>query len=111
MKKKLISIFAIAGGIICLVDFFADLGLTGNAVSKNLGGFYGIIFVIYGIVMWTRYETIANGILFIILGQYFITRYFKISWSADPLKFLYLIAGIMNVLIGFVFYIPDSEKK
>ncbi len=111
MKKKAISLLAVTGGFLCLLDCFMDLGLSGNSLDRNLSGVLGIVFIVYGIILWTRYENIANGLLGIILGGVCILEFFRTPQTGHPFRFVHLIGGICILLIGIIYLLPASDKK
>ena len=106
MRKKMITAAAVIGGILCIADGLLDLGLSSNISNRYLNGALGIVFLIYGILIHTKYENSANGLLYVILGGTFIYEFFGGIWTGNPFRFFDLIVGICVMGIGVLLLFP-----
>ena len=94
-----------------MIDSFIGLGLSGDIQNRYLNGLLGAVFILYGLAIWTKYETKANGVLGIILAGLCFYDFFRIPWDGHPFKFVHLIGGICILVIGIIYLLRNPEKK
>ncbi len=111
MRKKMITAAAVIGGVLCIADGLMDLGLSSDILNRHLNGILGIVFLMYGILIHTKYENSANGILYVIIGGTFIYEFFCSTWTGNPFKFFDLIVGICVIGIGVLLLLPVKTDE
>lgn len=111
MKKKIISTAAVIVSILCIADGFIDLGLSSSIINRYLNGYLGVVYLTYGILIHTKYENIANGILCMILGGISIFEFTSSTWAENPFRFFDLIIGICIIGIGAIFLLPVKADE
>ena len=107
----MITAAAVVGGVLCIADGLMDLGLSSDILNRHLNGILGIVFLMYGILIHTKYENSANGILYVIIGGTFIYEFFCSTWTGNPFRFFDLIVGICVIGIGVLLLLPVKTDE